>query len=1307
MYKRSIKILLVFAIFFAFSLGNSLPILAATDTTPPTVKSISFDKEVVHPGEKVLIQVEAEDLESGIGENKGDTVIQLRKPGNANVTGNLYLTYNPATKKYEALYTIPIDSITGTWSINYISIENKVGNSFYSFPKFGDTLYKTFELVNGSNDKTPPTVNSISFDKAVVKPGEKVLIQVEAEDLESGIGENKGDTVIQLRKPGNANVTGNLYLTYNPSTKKYEALYTIPIDAMNGTWSINYINIENKVGNSFYSFPKFGDTLYKTFEVVNGSNDKTPPTVKSISFDKAVVKPGEKVLIQVEAEDLESGIGENKGDTVIQLRKPGNANVTGNLYLTYNPATKKYEALYTIPIDAMNGTWSINYISIENKVGNSFYSFPKLGDTLYKTFKVADDVIPPGAPNVNEVTNKSSSVTGKAEAGSTVTVKTANKLLGTTVAKEDGTFSVPIKLQPVETLLEVTATDKTENVSEVTKVTVKESNIVDFVDENLKKEVLKELRKTISVTDNITKEDMANLSNLNAQNLGIKDLTGLEYAINASSIILAGNEIVDISPLKNLKQLGILSLQNNKIKDITPISNMTGLYNLNLMTNQITDISPLVTNCKNGGFRTGNAINLTFNHIEWTEENLHAVRVLVDDYYIHLERLPQIDVKSPPVPKVNNVDNTSTSVTGEAEAGSTITIKAGEKELGTGVALDNETFSVKIDAQKEGTKLSVTATDNAGNKSEAKTVIVKDVIAPTAPHVDEVTDLSTSVSGTAETNSSIVVKIGSTVLGTTITNEGKFSVSIPKQKAGTKLTITATDDAGNSSVAKEVKVKETIIMDVTPPTAPTVDEVTETSTSVSGTAESGSLIKVKSGTAVIGTVTTSIDGRFTVQISKQKAGTKLAVTATDKAGNPSAEIEITVKDVTAPTVPTVNEVKDTSSSISGTAEADSIIRVKDGTTVIGTATANTDGKFTVQISKQKAGKKLTITATDKAGNISAAKEITIKDVTAPSTPTVNAVYDNATVITGKAESNANVYAMVGSKKIGEARANNGGYSIRIAKQKAGTSIVVHAVDAAGNKSGSNSVKVIDKTAPSVPSVNTVYDYSTAISGKAETNAKVYAMVGSTKIGEATSKSGSYSMKISKQKAGTNIGVFAIDTSGNKSSSKTVKVIDKTAPSAPSVNTVYDYSTAIAGKAETNAKVYAVVGTKTIGEATSKSGSYTMKISKQKAGTSIVVYAKDASGNKSSSRAVKVIDKTAPPVPTVNKITSKTVTVTGKSEKGASIFIYNGSKKIGQGIVDSRGNYKVKIKAQKKGSTIKVYAQDKSGNKSKSKTIKVS
>ncbi|MFF2499569.1 hypothetical protein [Peribacillus sp. NPDC058075] len=54
------------------------------------------------------------------------------------------------------------------------------------------------------------------------------------------------------------------------------------------------------------------------------------------------------------------------------------------------------------------------------------------------------------------------------------------------------------------------------------------------------------------------------------------------------------------------------------------------------------------------------------------------------------------------------------------------------------------------------------------------------------------------------------------------------------------------------------------------------------------------------------------------------------------------------------------------------------------------------------------------------------------------------------------------------------------------------------------------------------------------------------------------------------------------------------------------------------------------------------------------------YVVDPAGNKRGSKSVKVIDKTARSVPTVNKITNKTVTVTvtvtGKSKNGASLYL---------------------------------------------------
>lgn len=71
---------------------------------------------------------------------------------------------------------------------------------------------------------------------------------------------------------------------------------------------------------------------------------------------------------------------------------------------------------------------------------------------------------------------------------------------------------------------------------------------------------------------------------------------------------------------------------------------------------------------------------------------------------------------------------------------------------------------------------------------------------------------------------------------------------------------------------------------------------------------------------------------------------------------------------------------------------------------------------------------------------------------------------------------------------------------------------------------------------------------------------------------------------------------------------------------------------------------------------------------------------------------------------VSKVTTKQVT--GKSEKGATIFIKKGDKQIGKEGVDKKGNFTVKIDKQKKGTKVEIIARDKAGNVSKtSKTVK--
>ncbi|RKO62845.1 Peptidase M30 [Caldibacillus debilis GB1] len=99
--------------------------------------------------------------------------------------------------------------------------------------------------------------------------------------------------------------------------------------------------------------------------------------------------------------------------------------------------------------------------------------------------------------------------------------------------------------------------------------------------------------------------------------------------------------------------------------------------------------------------------------------------------------------------------------------------------------------------------------------------------------VDEVSDQDTVVKGTTVPGAKVYVKKDSNLIGQgTADSGGNFMVSIPKQTAGTVLTIYAEDRFKNKS--KEVKVT---VVDKTPPAKPTVNPVADNATQVTGKTE--------------------------------------------------------------------------------------------------------------------------------------------------------------------------------------------------------------------------------------------------------------------------------------------------------------------------------------------------------------------------------------------------------------------------------------------------------------------------------------
>jgi hypothetical protein len=243
-----------------------------------------------------------------------------------------------------------------------------------------------------------------------------------------------------------------------------------------------------------------------------------------------------------------------------------------------------------------------------------------------------------------------------------------------------------------------------------------------------------------------------------------------------------------------------------------------------------------------------------------------------------------------------------------------------------------------------------------------------DDVAPSKPTVNMVGDNSSVVKGKAEADSTVIVKVGNTQIGSAkASSNGNFSVTIKKQKAGTTLTVYAKDSAGNISEGTSIKV-----VDVTPPSKPTVNKVNNKDKVVTGKAEANSKVTVKAGSKVLGTATATSKGTFSVSIKVQKAGTKLTITAKDGAGNVSKSASTTVIDVIPPSRPTINKVRSTDKVVTGKAEANSKVTVKVGSKTLGSATANSKGKYSVKIAPQKKGTTISVTAKDKAGNVSKA-----------------------------------------------------------------------------------------------------------------------------------------------------------------------------------------------------------------------------------------------------------------------------------------------------------------------------------------------
>ena len=115
--------------------------------------------------------------------------------------------------------------------------------------------------------------------------------------------------------------------------------------------------------------------------------------------------------------------------------------------------------------------------------------------------------------------------------------------------------------------------------------------VVEVPDPNLRQAI----REALSLTDGVplTQLEMLRLTELQASQRDITELTGLQYATNLENLHLSENQIQDLTPLANLTNLIHLDLFLNVVESVEPLAGLIQLRTLNLFVNRVQDITPL------------------------------------------------------------------------------------------------------------------------------------------------------------------------------------------------------------------------------------------------------------------------------------------------------------------------------------------------------------------------------------------------------------------------------------------------------------------------------------------------------------------------------------------------------------------------------------------------------------------------------------------------------------------------------------------------------------------------------------------
>ncbi|MFG0548681.1 Ig-like domain-containing protein, partial [Pseudomonas sp. yb_9] len=685
------------------------------------------------------------------------------------------------------------------------------------------------------------------------------------------------------------------------------------------------------------------------------------------------------------------------------------------------------------------------------------------------------------------------------------------------------------------------------------------------------------------------------------------------------------------------------------------------------------------------------------------------------------------DVTAPLAPADLAINEQGTTLTGRAEPGATVSVRGADGVLlGSAVAGADGQFSITLQPpQTEGQALEVSAKDAAGNTSPSASISAPDVETPDTTAPDQPTNLAlasgVTLTGRGEPGATVQVRdAAGNMIGTGLVGaDGLFSVTLsPAQANGEALDIRLVDAAGNSSIPLEFTAP-----DITPPSAVSDILVGSGGLALSGRGEPGATVEVRDANGtVIGTGVVGANGTFLINLDPAvQPGDQLSLVQTDPSGNASVALEYDVPLTTAPDSPSNLAIDADGTTLTGTAPAGTRVEVHDANgTLIGSAFANPDGTFSIELNPPQAnGELLDVVAIDDSGVSSLPAQISAPDITAPAAPTELAVSADGTVLTGRAEpgSTVRIVAADGTELGTAVVGPTGVFSINLnPPQVDGEVLQATATDAAGNTSTASSVTApdidgVDTTPPAAPADLVIGVAGSQLSGRGEagTTVQVRDAAGNLLATGTVGPDGTFVVSLSPAVIdGSTLQVTLTDAAGNVSPSGAVTSADLLPPAQPTDLALADGVT-FTGRGEPGATVQVrdaagtLIGTGVVGA----DGLFSVTLNPAQAnGEALDVRLVDAAGNTSAPLQFDAPDITAPAAPTELAVSANGSVITGRAEPGSTVRIVAADgTELGTAVVGPTGVFSINLNPpQVDGEVLQATATDAAGNTSTASSV---